>query len=370
MRHVWRLVLGTALCLAPPLAAQSATDPPDLHDGLRVATAAARRVHTTRLVALERALATDSFPRTTSVLALQHGMLLYEGYFNGGRRELRNDTRSATKTLTGLAVGIAISKGSIPSADAPAFAYLRNLAPFRDDGRLKSAITVADFLTMSSALSCNDDDPNSPGNEENMYPLQRWARWAVDMPVKPGYVRDSAGRGPFSYCTAGVFLLGQILERATKTPADHYFDEQLFRPLGITEREWSRSPSGEWMTGGGLRLRSRDLAKIALMMLNGGRWRGRQVVPARWLERTMDVHRHASADADYGYLMWARAYTTACGKTSAWFMSGNGGNAVVLIKDLDAIVVVTRTLYNTRGMHQQTARIVQDYVLRALPCGR
>jgi hypothetical protein len=49
-------------------------------------------------------------------------------------------------------------------------------------------------------------------------------------------------------------------------------------------------------------------------------------------------------------------------------MAGNGGNAVVMIKELHAAIVVTRTNYNTRGMHQQTLDILQRYVLAALAC--
>ena len=74
---------------------------------------------------------------------------------------------------------------------------------------------------MSSALDCDDDD-DSPGNELGMYPRPVWARWAVDLPVKAGYTRDAAGRGPFAYCTAGTFLLGQILQRAAGQPVDRY----------------------------------------------------------------------------------------------------------------------------------------------------
>ena len=110
-------------------------------------------------------------------------------------------SRSATKSVTALAVGVAIGEGKIPSVEAPALAYLSDLAPFANDSPLKQAIAIEDLLTMSSALDCDDEDLESPGNEGNMYP-QVWARWAVDLSTRRDWARDASGRGPFAYCTA------------------------------------------------------------------------------------------------------------------------------------------------------------------------
>ena len=50
----------------------------------------------------------------------------------------------------------------------------------------------------------------------------------------------------------------------------------------------------------------------------------------------------------------------------AFYMSGNGGNKAVAIPALDMVVVITSTNYNTHGMHEQTDRILTDYVLAAV----
>jgi hypothetical protein len=70
----------------------------------------------------------------------------------------------------------------------------------------------------------------------------------------------------------------------------------------------------------------------------------------------------------YGYLFWQREYATPCGRLSGWYMAGNGGNAIVALEPLHAAIIVTRTNYNARGMHQQTAEILERYVLPALGC--
>jgi CubicO group peptidase (beta-lactamase class C family) len=322
----------------------------------------------THLKQLGEAIARGDFPKTTGVLIVFRGRLIYERYFADGGPDLLNDTRSATKSITSLAVGAAIRDGKIPSTSAPAFGFLADLAPFRSDTPLKGEITVEDLLTMSSALACDDNVDASPGNEDKMHEQQRWARWAVDLPTKQDYQRDVTGHGPFSYCTAGVFLLGQILQRATRVPVDQYIEQTILQPLGISKWEWPRSPTGEVMTGGGLRLRSRDLAKIGWMLVNGGHSGRDSIVPAEWVSAATTVHVKPNPEQGYGYLFWQRTYASKCGAISGWYMSGNGGNAVVVLKDLGAVIVITRTNYNTRGMHQQTVDLLEQHVLPALPC--
>jgi CubicO group peptidase (beta-lactamase class C family) len=165
-----------------------------------------------------------------------------------------------------------------------------------------------------------------------------------------------------------VFLLGQVLQRAVREPVDEYVDRKLLDPLGIVRREWPRSPSGETMTGGGLRLRSRDLAKLGLLVASGGRWAGRQIVPQEWITQVLTVRRQVDADQNYGLLFWQREYASPCGRLAGWYMSGNGGNVVVDIPSQALVAVVTRRHYNQRGMHQQTLRLLEDHVLASLNC--
>jgi CubicO group peptidase (beta-lactamase class C family) len=145
-------------------------------------------------------------------------------------------------------------------------------------------------------------------------------------------------------------------------------------PLGITRRTWARSSSAEVLTGGMLRLRTRDLAKLGRLLLDRGRWSGKQQVPAAWIDRSLSVQRRPNKAQDpagqlgYGYLLYRRDYATPCGPKSGWYMSGNGGNHVVVLKDLDAVVVVTRTNYNTRGTHDQTWRLTEQHLLPRLTC--
>jgi len=316
---------------------------------------------------LDRAIAAGEAPKTTSVLVMRGGTIQHEWYGDGVTADTLHDTRSVGKSITALAVGIAIEKGLLRT-DTRVFEGLADLAPFANASPLKDAITVEDLLTMSSALDCNDDDPSSPGNEENMYPLEHWARWAVDIPVAPNYARDATGRGPWHYCTAGTVLLGQLVQRVAKQPMDTFIAENILAPLGITRWEFAKSPTGEVMTGGGLRLRTRDLATIVWMLHSDGKHGDRQIVPVAFIDAAFTRHRVAFPERAtyYGYLFWNSTHRTPCGDVDAWYMSGNGGNLVGVFRELDAVVVITRTNYGQAGMHEQTRQLLDKYILPEL----
>ncbi len=235
----------------------------------------------------------------------------------------------------------------------------------------KSAITVEDFLTMSSPLECDDWNDASRGNEERMYLVEDWAQFILDLPIRgrmhlgekeelPPYGRN------FSYCTGGVFTLSEVLQKATGQRTDHFAEEKLFGPLGITTAKWFYSPLNIPQTGGGLRLSCRDLLKIAQLYLDGGNWHGRRIVSESWVKASTTPHARIDDSTEYGYLWWLKSFSVNGKSYPAFFMSGNGGNKVVAIPSLDMAVVITSTNYNTHGMHEQTEKILTDYVLAAV----
>ena len=320
-----------------------------------------------RQEALDAAVKAEEFRKITSVLVSYRGELVSESYWAPGAADYLNNTRSATKSLTAMAVGAAIADGAITDVDAPAFSWFETERPFRFSTELKEQITVSDLLTMSSALDCDDNEWSTPGNEEHMYPARRWTFFTVDLPTKEDYRRDERGYGPFSYCTAGVFLLGQIIERATGEPVDEYVERRLLKPLGVDRVRWHRSPSGEIMTGGGTELTSRALLKLADLALDGGTRDDERVLPASWVREMTTARVTAREGVDYGYLWWRQDFACGGGAASGWFMSGNGGNKVVVFRELELAVVITAQLYGTRGMHQQSTDIIEKYVLPGVP---
>jgi CubicO group peptidase (beta-lactamase class C family) len=325
----------------------------------------------TRLRALDAAVRSGEFKKIGSVLIARHGKLAYEGYFDGDAVTLR-DTRSATKSITNILIGIAVDEHKLGGVNAKVLSLLaERTSRIQNPDPRKAAITVEDFLTMSSPLECDDWNDASRGNEERMYLVEDWAQFILDLPIR-GRMRvgEQVETPPygryFSYCTGGVFTLSEVLEKATGVRTDRYAREKLFQPLGITNVEWVYSPMNVPQTGGGLRLSSRDLLKVAQLYLNGGEWGGKRLVSEKWVHNSTEPHARIDEATEYGYLWWLKSFKSGGKSYPAFFMSGNGGNKVVAIPALDMAVVITSTNYNTHGMHEQTEKILTDYVLAAV----
>jgi CubicO group peptidase (beta-lactamase class C family) len=326
-----------------------------------------------RFAAMDVAIRAGEFKKVTSVLVAVGGKTVFEAYFNGADAATLHNTRSATKTITGMLVGLAIERGFLPSVAAPVLPYFRDREPLANPDPRKEKITVEDFLTMSSLLECDDGNEFSRGNEERMYLVEDWVKFTLDLPIKgfAGWTtppKDSPYGRSFSYCTAGVATLGALLERATKKPVPEFAAEALFGPLAIEKVQWQFTPLGTAMTGGGLGLSSRDLARLAQLYLDGGRREGRTIVPEAWVRESIRPHARIDEETEYGYLWWLKSFAPASGGPAqrAFFMTGTGGNKVFAFPDLRAVVVVTTTNYREKDAHPLTERLVTEYVLPAI----
>ena len=260
------------------------------------------------MTAMEAAIGAGTFQKIGSVVVAKDGRVVYEHYFAGDAATLR-DTRSATKTITSMLVGIAIEQGKIPSVDTPVLRYFPN-ATYQNPDPRKAKITFQDLMTMSSVLECDDWNDASRGNEERMYVLEDWTQFVLDLPIRgwlhnPDATPEKYPRH-FEYCTAGAFLTGQALAHATGMPADEYAQRFLFDPLNIHDAAWVRSPLGLPQTGGGLRLTSRDLLALAELYRNDGTYHGRRVVSQNWVRESTTARAEADPETDtgYGYFWW------------------------------------------------------------------
>jgi CubicO group peptidase (beta-lactamase class C family) len=358
--------------LVPALVAQTSVAPtvPAQQDGWETATPDSSGVSQIKLKSMEQAIRSGEFKKITSILIAQKGKLIYESYFDGDAQSSRN-TRSATKTVTGMLVGIAIDKKMLSGVDASILPFFKDKQPLQNPDPRKDKITVEDFLTMSSLLECDDWNNFSRGNEERMYLIEDWILFTLDLPVR-GFSsynqkpQDSPYGRSFSYCTAGATTLSAVLARATGMPTQEFARRNLFDPLGIKQADWVFSPLGLAMTGGGLGLRSRDLLKLGQLYLDAGTWRGQRVISESWVKASVQPHARIDDQTEYGYFWWLKKFKSGTKTYSAYYMSGNGGNKVAVFPELGMVAVLTSTNYSTPGMHQQTDKLLTDYILAAL----
>lgn len=317
-----------------------ASPPAATGDGWEVSSLAAEGLDQARLDALERSLIEGQYQPPDALVVARNGRLVYEQYWNGFGPERLHDLRSATKSITSLLAGIAMDRGHIVGADARAVTFFPEYQGlFRGDDR-KARITLAHLLAMSSGLECNDWNPASAGNEEKMYRSRDWLRFVLGLPAvhEPGEVR--------SYCTGGVVLLGDVVARAAAQTIPAFSRDALFAPLGITRFEWQARPEGGTDTGGHLRLRPRDLAKVGQLLLDKGRWHGVQVVSSSWVE-TSTASRGRLGDSEYGDLWWRNTFRVSGAPFEAIFARGNGGQYLFVFPALRMVALFMGSHYNS-----------------------
>ncbi len=304
----------------------------------------------------------------TSLLVTQKDKILYEHYFRGTNENTLHNTRSATKTIIGLLVGTAISDGLIAGTDESVTTFFPDLRPYKHPDQRKDAITLEDFLTMSSKLECNDFNPYSRGNEERMYIIEDWVKFTLDLPIKgyaPWEPRPEAspyGRS-FSYCSAGVHTLGQIVARASDKPLSAYAQERLFTPLGISNSTWPKTALDRNGAAGGLELTTQALAKVGSLYNSGGTFEGTRLVSESWIEVSLKSHAETGDGHEYGYLIWKKTVEVAGEQVTLNFMSGNGGNKVAFVPELELVIVLTKTDFNRGSAHRQAEKLMVDEIL-------
>jgi CubicO group peptidase (beta-lactamase class C family) len=181
----------------------------------------------------EELLQSPNNGKIDSILIFKDGKLIFERYWNGHDRNMLHDIRSSTKAITSLLIGIAIDEGFIRDVDEPILRYFPEKQKTHPEF---GAIRICDLLTMRSGLDSDDWNPKSPGNEEIMYTTDSWVSFFFSLePIqKPGE--------KFSYSTAGVVVLGDLIARASEKPFEQFADIYLFQKLGIADYSYERTP--------------------------------------------------------------------------------------------------------------------------------
>ncbi|MCK0131148.1 beta-lactamase family protein [Flavobacteriaceae bacterium F08102] len=291
-----------------------------------------------------------------SVLAVYKNSLMLEEYLNDQRPEELHDMRSATKSVIAILVGIAIDQGLIKSVEDVISLYLKKPIPKKNIDPRKDRIRIKDLLTMSSGLDCNDWDQKSVGQEDKVYRKKDWLQFTLDLPMlhEPGEVS--------AYCTMGVVLLAEILQQVSGKSLDEFANTYLFEPLGIVDVKWGHTNSEEVITAGKrLYMTPRDMAKIGQLVLNRGKNNKTQLVSAVWIDTMLTKHT-AISTIDYGYLWWNLPFKFNNKQVLTWAAMGNGGQYIMVFKELDLVIVSTGGAYNSAD-DQLAFAIAQDVLL-------
>jgi CubicO group peptidase (beta-lactamase class C family) len=303
-----------------------------------------------------------SFPQVRSLLVVRHGYLVYERYWHGLDASDGHNSFSVTKSFTSALVGIAMADQRLQSLNQTVGELLGAHLPPNADPRLRR-VTVQQLLTMTAGLAGDD----SSGAWIGMLQSRDWLRHILSQRLvsKPGT--------EFAYSSASAHLLSAMVTDATGQSTLDYARAKLFGPFGIATDHalvqpirtwppspaqlqayeqapvaWATDPQGYQIGYSWLKLPARDLAKFGYLYLNGGRWDGRQVVPANYVRASTQPQSKPppSDPADgYGYQWW----TTSVASHRSFFAAGFAGQLIQVIPDLDLVVVLTSDIDQERS---------------------
>jgi len=309
-----------------------------------------------------------------SVLVARHGRLLFEHYRPGEDEcwgeplgnvahglDTKHDLRSATKSVISLLLGIALDRELINGIDDSIVNWFPQYPDLRTPE--KERITLRHLLTMSAGLEWNEYVPFSdPKNSEmSMLSSADQYRYVLEQPVVV------PGGQVWNYNSGGTLLLEAVIAKAAGGALDDVAREFLFEPLGITDIAWTKNAKSGILEVGGLRLRSRDLAKIGQLVVNGGNWGGRQIVSQKWVKESTAAHiGPAHLTYFYGYQWWL-GRSLVEGREVPWICAtGHGGQRIFAVPMLDLVAVFTAGLYADPVNALLPLILFNRYVLRAV----
>ncbi len=295
---------------------------------------------------LEKTISSD-YSNIAGIIVLKNGEKLYENYFNECTAANAIHVFSVTKSIISILIGIALDKGYIKSIDQKVLDFFPDYTIKRGEKTIQS-VTIKDMLTMTAPYKYR----SAPYTK--YFTSDDWVKAALDL------LGGKSPIGEFRYTPLiGPDILSGILVKATGQSVLDFATEYLFSPLGIKGKTnvifhdkeeqfaflkaknvsgWVADPQGINTAGWGLTLTAMDMAKIGQLYLDGGKWKGKQIVSAGWIdESTMEHSRWKQLNLPYGYLWWVEV-------GNGYAAMGDSGN-VIYINTKKKIVVAIASLY-------------------------
>jgi CubicO group peptidase (beta-lactamase class C family) len=263
----------------------------------------------------------------TGLLIARGDTILIERYQYGRNDRHRITSWSMAKTVTSMLVGIAIAEGHIRSVDDPAAAYVPALR-----GTEYGRTSLRHLLQMSSGVRFVEqytgvDDISRLAADT----FRQVGAGGVDA-VTPYNVRAAPSGTKFYYASVENQVLGLVLRSAVGRPVADYLQEKIWAPIGAeADATWLIDRSGQEVTFCCINAVLRDYARLGLLLAHDGNWRGRQIIPAAWIEDATRVApdqphlRPGTATPSFGYGYQVRIFP---GERRMFALTGARGQAI------------------------------------------
>ncbi len=273
---------------------------------------------------------------TDGMLILHRGRVIYERYFGALTEQNVHAVMSLTKSFTGTLAAILVAEGKL-NPEKLVSSYVPELK--------KSAFgdaTVRQVMDMTTALKYSEDyeDPHAElwdfSAAGNPFPKPKDYKGPVGYYAYLETVKKQGQHGEaFGYKTVNADALGWIISKVTGKSVAQLLSERIWSKIGMEQAAYYQVDAlGTPFAGGGLSAGLRDLARFGQLILNKGKWQGKQIFP---MEAVADIQKGGSKAA---FAKSGHPELKGWSYRDMWWMTENADGA-----------------FAARGVHGQTVYI-------------
>ena len=311
--------------------------PSDRNDGILVGALGADGGNKDAVLAFAEEIATGDHGEVDSLLLCIDGKLIFESYYRRGRVNYPHYQMSITKSYTAVAMGRAIEMGYLTMEDLnrPVIDFLNEI----DRSQLvegAAGVTVAEAMNMHSGIRIEKEKAANlmeiPGLLDGQGQIQAYLSQSEPIPPSP---RE------YKYQGSDPSMTMQVIEAAVPGKARKFLEKDVLGKMGIKNFAWQEDISGLPKSAAGSSMRSRDMLKWGLLVMNEGRWKGEQIVPIEFVKlATSRIHTNTRGTS-YGYFWWRHDAPVGDRTFDCISGRGAGGQFILMFPEIDLIAIVT-----------------------------
>lgn len=263
----------------------------------------------------------------------------------------KRNTRSISKVVSCIGIFKAIEEGFF-TVESPVMPFFGEVEIFNGENRDPlSKLRVKHLLSLTvgheKGLMLNKDYKRlTPETDYISYILNS------DIKHEPGTY--------FVYNNAATYLLSAIVQKSTGMRLDHWVFETVLRHLDITRPQWEKSGQDICIGATGLYLDNEELHRIGILLLNKGKYLGRQIIDSSWIDLMHKPHVYnpdykkftpsrgqCLAKIAYGYHIWVCGDGSEEYPASHYFCDGADGQFLIVAPDKNMVITVLSHERNT-----------------------
>jgi CubicO group peptidase (beta-lactamase class C family) len=296
------------------------------------------------------------YGKVSGVVVYKSNRIVFENYYGFSQPNTLHQISSVTKSITSIAVGICLDKGYIQSIKTPIYKYFPDYNFIFSKDSTKKLITIEHLLNQTSGFKWDEwtihySYAGNPLIELSHNP-NNWMDIILRLPLSnaPGEV--------FTYNSCNSEILKEIVCRCSGRDFAQLLVEDLFLPLDIHNYYWEHYASNREPAWGGLSLTTRDMAKIGLLALNNGTYRGKQVVSAEWMSKSTKSLVDAGK-VNYGLHWWV---TMQPDGNTMIYAAGYGDQYIYILPDKAMVIAINAQNFTDFKFDKSIDNLVQELI--------